>query len=158
VYFVVLSGMAREQNDVLIIGYGNELRGDDAVGPRIIEAIEEWHLPGVQTIACHQLTPELADPISKVGRVIFVDASVEFQDDTAHVVPLEPAPDAQWQGHAIDPRALLVLAQSLFGKSPPAMCVHVPAMNFDLGAELSPSTQRAMRSALLQIRLFIKGP
>jgi hydrogenase maturation protease len=60
----------------LIIGYGCPLRGDDAFG---------WHaahrllkLAGndsVQVLATHQLTPELAEPISHADLVIFIDAS-----------------------------------------------------------------------------------
>ena len=50
--------------DFLVIGYGNTLRGDDGVGPRVAEAIEKLNLPGVRTLVCQQLSPEHADPIS----------------------------------------------------------------------------------------------
>jgi hydrogenase maturation protease len=45
--------------DLLVIGYGNELRSDDGVGPRVARAVAEWRLPGVEAIAVHQLTLEL---------------------------------------------------------------------------------------------------
>ncbi len=144
--------------DILVIGYGNELRGDDAVGPIIAGKIEGMHLPGVRTIACHQLTPELAEDIASARTVIFVDASVEIEGDTAQMVRIEPAPATRFHAHLGDPRALLSLAQSLYGKSPVAWCVHVPVKNFDLGAPLSPTAEHGMASALEQLKPVLTPP
>ena len=36
---------------LLVIGYGNTLRRDDGVGPRVAEAVEGLRLAGVRTIA-----------------------------------------------------------------------------------------------------------
>jgi len=48
----------------LIIGYGTTLGSDDGVGPKVAEAVVELGLPGVKTISCDLVTPELAEPIS----------------------------------------------------------------------------------------------
>ena len=64
------------ETELLVIGYGNSLRRDDGVGPRVAEAIEELQLPGVRTLVCQLLTPEFADPIARARRVIFVDAEI----------------------------------------------------------------------------------
>jgi hypothetical protein len=61
---------------VLVIGYGNTLRGDDGVGYQVAETVAEWQLPQVRSIAVHQLLPELAADIAEVDLVIFVDAVV----------------------------------------------------------------------------------
>jgi len=46
---------------VLVIGYGNTLRGDDGLGQRAAEALAQRALPdGVEVLSCHQLTIELA--------------------------------------------------------------------------------------------------
>ena len=63
----------------LVIGYGNELRGDDAAGPRVAAAVEQWQIPDVRVLIRHQLTPELADPIASSGLVIFVDAALDAE-------------------------------------------------------------------------------
>src|ERR1035441_6445297 len=63
--------------ELLVIGYGNTLRGDDGVGPRVAEAIEKLNLPGVRTLVCQQLSPEYADPVSRARTVVFVDAAVD---------------------------------------------------------------------------------
>ena len=60
----------RPDANLLVIGYGNVLRHDDGVGPRVAEAIEELNLPGVRTLVCQQLSPEHAEPVARaqIGR------------------------------------------------------------------------------------------
>ncbi|HYG98513.1 MAG TPA: hydrogenase maturation protease [Terriglobales bacterium] len=74
---------------VLVIGYGNPLRSDDALGWRVAEALRSRfehqfsHTQArvgagsadVEVISCQQLNPELADPISRADLVLFVDAA-----------------------------------------------------------------------------------
>src|SRR5215472_4005839 len=61
---------------VLIIGYGNPLRADDGVGWRMACRLGELvRDEPFEVLAVHQLTPELAEPISRAELVIFVDAS-----------------------------------------------------------------------------------
>jgi hypothetical protein len=67
----------QQKFNLLVIGYGNELRGDDGVGPKTAMAVSEWHFPGVKTMVCHQLTPDLAEPIAAAERVVFIDAVAE---------------------------------------------------------------------------------
>ena len=64
---------------VLVIGYGNPLRGDDGIGRVIAEHIAETLRPeAIDVVVAHQLTPELTEPISRSGLVIFVDAAVHL--------------------------------------------------------------------------------
>ncbi len=41
------------QPGVQVIGVGNPLRGDDGVGPTIVEALKVQELPGTQLITCN---------------------------------------------------------------------------------------------------------
>ena len=62
---------------VLILGCGNPLRGDDGVGWHAAERLLKRSAELDATIkSCHQLTPELAEPVSKAERVIFIDARI----------------------------------------------------------------------------------
>ena len=56
-----LESPAAIEAELLVIGYGNSLRRDDGVGPRVAEAIEALNLPGVQTLVCQLLSPEHAE-------------------------------------------------------------------------------------------------
>ena len=52
---------------VLVIGYGNSLRGDDGIGPAVAQAFaDEDATECADVIVCHQLTPELAESIAAV--------------------------------------------------------------------------------------------
>jgi hydrogenase maturation protease len=140
--------------DLLVIGYGNELRGDDGVGPAVARVVARWRLSGVTAIAAHGLTPELAEPIAGARGVVFVDARGD--GDEVAVVEILPAA-APKLGHASDPGWLLALAESLWGRRPRAWLVMVPAESFALGEGLSARTQRGMRAALREIRRLIEG-
>jgi hydrogenase maturation protease len=131
---------------VLVIGYGNELRGDDGLGPRVASAIQARNLPAVRVIAAHQLTPELAEPISQAEAVIFIDAAVGTT--TVEVLSLTPAPTTQLRAHHSNPRSLLGLAHSLFGACPPAWWITVPAFEMEFGDGLSEQARASMAAAL----------
>jgi len=140
----------------LVIGYGNELCGDDGVGPTVARAISVWGRPDVQTLAVHQLTPELAQPISQARQVIFVDASVQSTGST--VRPLTPCLEDSALGHASNPGWLLALAEAVFEQAPPAWLIAVPVVDFEFGQPLSVTALAGVRSALDEIeRLVVPG-
>lgn len=136
---------------LLVIGYGNTLRSDDGVGPRVAAAVDELGLPGVAALVRHQLTPELAEPISSARAVVFVDAAADASTEV-RLRPLEPADGAQLMAHAADPRSLLAFAQQLFGRCPPAWWLTIPVENLGFGEELSPVARRGCEIALDKIR------
>ena len=134
---------------LLVIGYGNELRGDDGVGPAVARAVEGWGLPGVTAVASHGLTPELAEPISLADTVAFVDARVG--GEAVEVFELGPGA-ASGIGHASEPRWLLALSEALWGRGPRAWLVTVPGIDFGMGERLSERAARGLAAALRQIR------
>ena len=139
----------------VVIGYGNDLRGDDGVGPRVAELVDELALPGVRAIAARQLTPELAARLAGSSLALFVDAcrlAAEPVDGAAvQVSQIAPAADSAALGHTSDPRALLTLSLTLYGYAPPAWLISVPALTFDLGAPLSPIAEQGALAAVRQI-------
>ena len=62
----------------LIVGYGNPLRGDDGVGQIVAEAVRAHELAGATIIACHQLTPELAEVVAQSEISVFIDAAADI--------------------------------------------------------------------------------
>lgn len=138
---------------VLVIGYGNELRRDDSVGPRVARAVIALQRPGLRGLPVHQLTPELAEPVSQADRVIFVDASVEAQE-LLQVQALCPGEESSALDHTSDPRQILALAQVVYGRCPPAWLLSVPASDFGFGDGLSDLAQHGLVAALRQIRFL----
>jgi hydrogenase maturation protease len=137
---------------VLVIGYGNDLRGDDAAGPRAACEVAAWHLPHVRVVTQHQLTPELADPLAAVGRAVFLDAHVPADGCTPCMRPIAPALSRDGGGHTADPARLLALARTAYGRAPDAWLLTIPAEAFQFGAPLSPVAERGVADALALLR------
>ena len=128
----------------LVIGLGNPLRGDDSAGQRAAELLYHCLEPGAADIRlCHQLTPELAEPLSRASLAVFIDARdggeageicarrVESFGETRHT-------------HFLTPGALLQLAKTLYDSEPRAWLITISAAQFEFGAALSPEVERAL--------------
>jgi hydrogenase maturation protease len=142
--------------ETLVIGYGNTLRGDDGVGPRVAEAVEALGLPSVVTMACHQLAPEHAETVARFRRVVFVDASVE-DHEPARLRPVDAGETTQLMAHAADPRTVLALARDLFGSTPEAWAVTIPAFDLGFGERFSPETDREFGRAVRMVGALCSG-
>lgn len=125
---------------VLLIGYGNALRGDDALGVRAAERLRGLlsEAREAEVIACHQLAPELAEPLSRCELALFMDATSAGEPGSVCVQPLsaEDNNTASLTHHAT-PAALLALAHELYGHSPKAMLITGTGANFKSGEGLS---------------------
>jgi hydrogenase maturation protease len=138
--------------DILVIGYGNPLRGDDGVGCVVAEEVaRRMCAPDsrVQVVACHQLNPELAEAIAETRAVIFVDACVDLKPGEVklRVVTADQFSPGGFTHH-LKPSALLAAAAELFGQAPPAKCVVIGAASFDIGMELTPQVRAAISPAM----------
>jgi len=130
---------------VAIIGYGNTLRGDDAVGWLAAEALlARFDEPGVTVLLRHQLAPELAQTISAFDVVLFVDATNEGEAGELRCREVEPALTDSGLTHSASPEALLVLARELYGRAPQAFLLSLCGESFALEERLSPPVAEAM--------------
>ncbi len=141
--------------DVLVIGYGNPLRGDDGVGCVVAEEVAKRirdPQSKVQVVACHQLNPELAEAVAETRAVIFIDASVDLNPGEVKVSPVAPDQfSPATVSHHMKPSALLATASELFGQAPPAKAVMIGALSFDYGMQLTPQVRDAVTPALKAI-------
>ena len=148
----------------LLIGWGNPLRGDDGVGQTIAAALERWGQPQLTVVEAVQLTPELAPLLAAARRVLFVDAAAGAAAVTGGwrlqpVPPLEPGgTTAAWSSqplsHHASPGVLLMLAETLYGRRPPAWQLLVAAHACGFGCGLSPATEALLPGALAAVRLW----
>jgi hydrogenase maturation protease len=132
----------------LVIGYGNTLRRDDGVGPFVAQLLEPS--AGLQVIACHQLTPELAEPVSQARLVVFVDARADLAPGQVAVQPIAPSESPLI--HRFSAGALLAWSMKLYGRAPEAFLVGIGGESYELGEGLTPAAARAAGEALRMIR------
>ena len=134
---------------VLVIGYGNPLRGDDAVGWEIANRLGATiQDETIEVLAVDQLTPELSELISEVELVVFIDASHVGQPGSWKCETVEPsATPAPSLGHHLTPCNLLAYAQAVFKANPTALLFSVAGGSFECGQELTPCVAAALPAA-----------
>ena len=138
---------------VLLIAYGNSLRGDDGAGFILAGMLERMLADrgaAAQRIDTHQLTPELALDIAAEGvfAAIFLDTRIlEPSDDfQLHLSEVGPTTVGSPLGHHLDASALMIYAGALLGGTPPpAWLITIPGVDFDYGQRLSEVTRKALR-------------
>lgn len=148
--------MGKKLAKALVIGLGNELRGDDALGRIAARKLRDAvRTSEIQVIDQTAPTPELAAPIAESELVVFLDASVDGPIDEVVTQRLREPDSTQPMTHRCDPQALVVLARSLYGHAPPAFSVTFRGRSFDFGdCQLSPQAAAASES-IVQATLAI---
>jgi hydrogenase maturation protease len=128
---------------LLVIGWGNPMRGDDGFGWRAAERLRDA-LPAADVLAVHQLMPEHMEPVALAGRVVFIDASLHGEPGVLRCETVEPTTSADAFTHHATPAGLLAGARELYGAAPPAVFYTVRAESFDFGEQLSEGVRRAL--------------
>lgn len=142
---------------VLVIGVGNPSRGDDALGPLLVDRIDALELPGVACLTDFQLQVEHALDLVGRERVVFVDATVE--GDLPFVLSaLAPCRDASATTHALSPAAVLHTYVAITDSAPPAShLLAIRGHRFDLGTELSDDAGRNLDAAFAALVPLLAG-
>jgi hydrogenase maturation protease len=144
---------------ILVVGYGNPLRGDDGVGWHAAELLaSDPRLAGARVLAHHQLVPELAADISRASLVVLVDAAADGDAGSVSVRRIQPCrtDPATWSHH-LAPESLAGLAIDLYGAVPPIVLVSVAAGSFAEGDRLSGALKRALPEVVEVVAGIING-
>ena len=138
----------------LIIGYGNLLRGDDAVGCHAAHELEQLYRDAadVEVIASQQLTPELADDVSRSNFVLFLDACSGEYPGTIRRARVMPDAAPSGFTHSLTPASLLTAAEQLYGDAPEAMSLTLAGWSFQLSNRLSPGARQLLPEFIRQAR------
>ncbi|MGR9116618.1 MAG: hydrogenase maturation protease [Gammaproteobacteria bacterium] len=144
---------------ILIFGYGNASRGDDALGPLLLDFIQErLDLSQVEIQTDFQLQIEHA--LDLVGRhlVLFVDASVGCPG-AFEFVRLTPARDKSFSTHAMSPTSVLQVYQDIeHATPPPSFLLSIKGDHFELGAPLSRPARIHLQQAKNFTELLLNRP
>jgi hydrogenase maturation protease len=141
--------LAAAAREILVIGYGNTLRGDDGAGPAVIEKLSALLPPcchrRVELISHTQLTPELSAEIALFKRVVFVDASMTLPPGRITISRVhEEAPSAMLFGHHFTPGKVLAMAQCNFGACPDAWVAALGCQCLEISDQLTPRIAAAV--------------
>jgi len=142
---------------VLIFGYGNPGRGDDALGPELAAAIEAEAFAGVEcplveTQTDMQLQAEHVMDLAGRERVLFVDADMSCAEPYTFEI-LEPEKDGSYTSHAMTPGALLHAYRRVYGsEAPPSYVLRIRGYNFELGDPMGDQACLNLAAAIELVR------
>ncbi len=143
---------------ILIVGYGNCLRSDDGLGVRAAEELSRTNpVAGIEILIRHQLTPELAQTISQVDKVLFIDASRVGQPGEIRCAPVSPRHTDLLFAHQLTPETLLSLCCELYGVRPQAFEISLCGECFELGDKLSGKVAAALPDLVEFANTFAAG-
>src|SRR6202035_4601639 len=110
-------------------------------------------------IAAHQLTPELAAPVSNSSRLLFLDAS--HRGIAGEIRGEKIYRDTRFEpgtlSHDLPPQALLELAARFFQAQPEAWLLTITGENFDFGEHFSPPVLVAWQEYLERARVWVRS-
>jgi hydrogenase maturation protease len=138
---------------VLVFGYGNPGRGDDALGPEVVAAIEIENQsnaghPLVETQTDMQLQVEHVTDLEGRERILFVDADMSCEAPYTFNT-LEPEKDGSYTSHAMTPGALLHAYKKVYGAdAPPAYMLRIRGYDFELGNPMGEQATANLASAI----------
>ena len=140
---------------VLVIAWGNPLREDDAVAWHVLEGLRSLKprpgLPSLHLRHAHQLTPEMAECVSRAAGVVFVDARRDGTPGEVRCETIAPEAGRNPLAHLLRPQGLLLYAEQLYGRAPQAVVLGIAGERFGIGESLSPVVRRAIPRAIRTI-------
>jgi len=142
---------------VLIIGYGNTLRGDDGFGKYVASLLaERVQDPDVLILMPQQLTPDLAAQVAASRMTIFIDARVGENPGRVHHTTIQ-APDRATPTfqHHITPEVLAGVTRALYGVVPEMHLLTAEATTFEVREGLSPALHDSAGDVIGQILTLI---
>jgi len=137
---------------LLLFGYGNPGRGDDALGPELIGRITQLHLAGVECQNDMQLQVEHVTDLAACKRVLFIDADMSCTEpfDFSEIGAVK---DDSYTSHAMSPTALLHAYSQVYGKdAPPAFLLRIRGYDFELGDPLTGKASANLERATEKVR------
>ncbi len=144
----------------LVIGLGNTLRGDDALGPLVAQRVRDAVDPHRVTVLERAvLAPELACEVARSDLVIFLDASVDGPVGQIVCREVTAQVSATSISHGSRPAGLLDLAQQLYGRAPVAYLLTSRGVSFELSDGTLSPTVAAMVEPLVTktLDMIVRG-
>jgi hydrogenase maturation protease len=143
---------------LLVFGWGNLSRGDDALGPLCIEQLRAAFAADhrVEFLDDYQLQVEHALDLVGRERVLFVDASL-ICPAPFEATRLQAAQDASFTTHAMSPQALMQVFCDLQGvPPPPCTLLAIRGERFELGEPPSAQALAHLDSALQWAKTWLE--
>ena len=135
-------------NELVILGVGNDSRGDDGLGWAFLDALEKDPSVHARLIYRYQLQPEDVAEIAGARRVLFVDATKEHLEKGFLLEPGKPDRQPMVNSHWLPPSVVLGYCLQVYGACPDAWVLSISGRQWGLGQGLSKASNGYLNQAL----------
>ncbi|MFN3919526.1 MAG: hydrogenase maturation protease [Methylohalobius sp.] len=148
---------------LLLLGYGNPGRGDDGLGPALVEALAE-RMPQLTALVAMQLQVEHVLDLAACDLALLVDAGMGTPSPFTLERLCLRSPKAKRSlasafSHAVSPLALLAIYQeTLMAPPPPAFLLTIAGKQFDFKEGISPAANKHLQAALAFAETLFNKP
>ncbi|MCL2829604.1 MAG: hydrogenase maturation protease [Betaproteobacteria bacterium] len=149
---------------VVVFACGNLSRGDDALGPRLLERLEQWletegRQESFELIYDYQLQLEHALDLEGRALALFIDAGDKTQPPF-RFYPAQPSVSVAHTSHALPPEAVLGVwcRISPERRPPPSFVLCVRGEHFGLGAMMSQEARTHEDAAFSFLQSLCRAP
>jgi hydrogenase maturation protease len=151
---------------LVVIGIGNPSRGDDAIGPLLVERLmarlaREPRDVGANIELIEDFQLQVEHALDLVGRVLvlFIDAGIATAPPYRFTEIGAAPSSASHSTHALTPSQVLGCYRQVTGEAPPpafALCVR--GESFELGDDLSTAARRHCDAAFARLLALCRSP
>jgi len=144
-------------SSTLVLAWGNPSRGDDALGPALIERLRDTPDLDVDLLEDFQLQIEHCLDLAGHDRVCLVDAAAQGAEPFSFD-PVGPTPSCSVTTHALSPGALLQVYHEVIGaEPPPCRVLAIRGYGFELGEGLSDGARANLEAATSHLIGWLTG-
>ena len=146
---------------ILVYGYGNPGRQDDALANQLVDMLQDWiqknKIEGVATDSNYQLNIEDAEIISHYDIVFFADASTENINDVLLTEVMPNNSKVEFSMHAVSPAYVLDLCGKMYNKTPKTFLLHIKGYEWEFMEEMTENAKANLGDAFSLMKYKILG-
>ncbi|MGC8738168.1 MAG: hydrogenase maturation protease [Candidatus Hydrogenedens sp.] len=135
-----------EDEKILIFGYGNPERHDDALGPLFVQRVKQMNHDNVNTDADYQLNIELGAELVNYDKVLFVDASKEG-DEPFYLKRVFPSKNITFSTHSVNAESVIAICDEYFGSAPESWILGIRGYDFTIGEGITEEAKNNLELA-----------
>jgi hydrogenase maturation protease len=143
---------------VLVYGYGNPGRQDDALGIIMADNIKKWadenETLAIEVDQNYQLNIEDASKIMDFDLVVFIDASIN-NIESFQLEKVTPDLKTDFNMHSVSPSFVLGLCREISDTCPQVYQLQVKGYNFEFMQEMSDASKENLIAAEKYLKAFL---
>lgn len=140
-----------------VFAAGNDVRGDDALGPLLAARLAAIRIPGLVIHQDFQFQVEHALDLPADGLALFIDAHCD-QLEPVRLTEVAPGADCGAGTHALDPAQVLAVARRIGRPLPSCWLLSLRGRAFGLGQPLSASGRLVLAAGWGLLGALVRRP